>query len=67
MRTGGEGNGHATLSGFGTVYPAIFGGLISVVTSGIVTGSGRVVGCGSLVGFSPFNLYVELYISGKVS
>lgn len=48
------GYGTATLTGSGTVYPAIGGGLISFVSSGIVSGSGSVVGCGTLVGSGTF-------------
>ena len=50
----GEGSGTATLTGSGTVYPAIGGGLISFVSSGIVTGSGRVKGCGTITGAGVF-------------
>jgi len=47
--TGGSGFGTATITGSGTVWPAALGGLISFVSSGTVTGSGRVEGCGTMV------------------
>jgi len=45
----GVGSGTATMTGAGTVWPAVLGGLIPIVSSGIVTGSGRVEGCGTIV------------------
>jgi hypothetical protein len=52
LRTGGQGNGTATLNGTGTVWPSINCVLrtdISFVTNGEISGTGSVKGCGTLV------------------
>ena len=45
----GSASGYATLSGSGVVYPAALGGMIGITSSDVVTGSGSVIGCGTIV------------------
>ena len=49
--------------GAGTVWPAIVGGLISIVSSGTITGSGSVVGCGTLIGSGVFTATAPFSVS----